>query len=72
MNEFVIVKFDRRRRVVVDGAPNGFTNETLTVSRGPHRITLGVPVNYSPSFRRPTVTDTTPGSPMPLEFERSE
>lgn len=70
MDEFVTVRFDRRRRVIIDGAPNGFTNEALTVSRGPHRITLGVPVNYTPSFRRPVITGTTAGVPMVVEFER--
>jgi hypothetical protein len=70
MNEFILVEYDRRRRVVVDGAPNGFTNETLAVSRGPHRVTLGVPVNYEPAFRRPTVVDTTPSHPLVLTFTR--
>jgi hypothetical protein len=70
-NEFIRVDYDRRRRVVIDGSSNGFTNETITVSRGPHRVTLGVPVNYEPAFRKPTVTGTTPGNPMPLEFTRT-
>jgi len=71
-NEFVRVEYDRRRRVVIDGAPNGFTNETITVSRGPHRITLGVPVNYTPAFRKPIVTGTTPPAPLVVTFARVE
>jgi len=72
MAEFVRVNYDRSRRVVIDGSPNGFTNEAISVSRGPHRITLGVPVNYEPSFRKPTVVNTTAASPLEIEFTRTE
>jgi hypothetical protein len=72
MTEFIIVNYDRSRRVVIDGSPNGFTNEPISVSRGPHRITLGVPLNYEPSFRRPTVVNTTASSPLEVEFTRVE
>lgn len=70
MDEFIIVTFDRNRRVVIDGAPNGFTNQPLRVSRGVHRIDLGSNMNYEPSFRRPTVTGTTKPDPMIVEFTR--
>jgi hypothetical protein len=72
MAETILVKYDRYRRVVIDGSPNGFTNEKISVSRGPHRVTLGVPVNYVPTFRRPNVVNTTPDNPMELEFTRVE
>jgi len=72
MAEFVRVNYDRSRRVVIDGSPNGFTNEAISVSRGPHRITLGVPVNYEPSFRKPTVVNTTASTPLEIEFIRIE
>lgn len=72
MSEFILVKYDRSRRVVIDGSPNGFTNQTITVARGPHRITLGVPVNYEPTFRRPTVVNTTATNPLEVEFTRVE
>jgi hypothetical protein len=72
VDEFIIVTFDRSRKVVIDGAPNGSTNQTLRVARGVHRIDLGSDVNYEPSFRRPTVTGTTKTSPMIVEFTRIE
>jgi hypothetical protein len=72
MDEFIVVTFDRNRRVVIDGAPNGFTNQPLRVSRGVHRIDLGPNLNYEPSFRRPTVTSTTKTNPMVVEFVRIE
>jgi hypothetical protein len=72
MAEFIKVVYDRNRRVVIDGSPNGFTNEAISVSRGPHRITLGVPVNYEPSFRKPTVVNTTASNPLEVEFTRVE
>jgi len=72
VDEFIIVTFDRSRKVVIAGAPNGSTTETLRVSRGVHRIDLGSPMNYEPSFRRPTVTGTTKTSPMIVEFTRIE
>jgi hypothetical protein len=72
VDEFIIVTFDRSRKVVIDGAPNGSTNQTLRVSRGVHRIDLGSNMNYEPSFRRPTVTGTSKTSPMIVEFTRIE
>jgi hypothetical protein len=72
VEEFIIVTFDRSRKVVIDGAPNGSTNQTLRVSRGVHRIDLGSNMNYEPSFRRPTVTGTTTTSPMIVAFTRIE
>ena len=52
--------------------PVSAMNEAISVSRGPHRITLGVPINYEPSFRKPTVVNTTASSPLEIEFIRIE
>jgi len=72
MHEFILVIHEGRRRVVVDGRSMGFTNETIMVSRGPHKITLEEPVDYSPSFRRRIVSGTTPAKPLFLMFSRRD
>ncbi len=68
MPEFIRVLFPNRRRVIVDGGPNGFSGDVVMVSRGPHRVTLGPPPNFSPTFRLPNVAGTTATSPMPIAF----
>ncbi len=72
--EYVRVTFPSARDVFIDGAsePGGRTNATLTVNRGMHRFDLGEPADYTPSFRRPYVKDTTPICPMEVCFEQKK
>lgn len=68
--EFILVIHESRRRVIVDGRPVGFTNETIMVSRGPHKVMLDAPIDYTPAFRRRIVSGTTPAKPLFLMFEK--
>ncbi len=70
MAEFLKVRYDRNRKVCIDGEVSGLTNTKLRVSRGPHVITLGEPVNYEPSEHEPNVTGTSVGRPMEVLFTR--
>lgn len=70
--QFVIVKFKRKRTVYVDGEDGGKTNEVLQVGEGVHTFRLGDPQNYTPKWRRPTVTGTNPIAPMEVRFELDE
>ena len=67
--EFVRVTFDKSRDVIIDGNKAGRTNTVLRVEKGTHRIDLGPPENYAPSFRRPTVTGTNQFKPLVVTFD---
>ena len=72
MVQFLVVRYDRRRRVFIDSKHSGFTNRKLLVSKGVHNVDLGEPDNYKPTRRRPNVKDTSSGAPMVISFERIE
>ena len=69
--EYVIVRFARSRRVYVDGDRSGQTGMRLRVEEGTHTINLGEPRDYTPKWRRPTVTGTTVLQPMEISFEEA-
>lgn len=69
--EYVIVRYPRKRAVYIDGEENGETEDRLRVEEGTHTIHLGDPRNYTPKWRRPTVTGTTSSEPMEIEFEEA-
>ena len=66
--EYVTVKYYRKRNVFMDGNSTGKTNGTLRVEEGTHKFDLGEPKNYSPSFCRIKVTNTTQIEPMEITF----
>jgi len=66
--EYVKVNYYRKRNVFMDGNSTGKTNETLRVEEGTHKFDLGEPMNYSPSFCRAKVMDTTQIKPMEITF----
>jgi hypothetical protein len=67
--EFVKVKYYRRRTVYIDGDKSGFTNTLLRVNRGTHRFEMSEPPNYTPSFRKSFVKNTSPARPLIIDFE---
>jgi PEGA domain len=69
--EYVIVRYVRKRTVYIDGEDSGETGERLRVEEGTHTIHLGDPRDYTPKWRRPTVTGTTTSKPMEIEFEEA-
>ena len=71
MDEYVIVRFSTHRKVFVDGEDVGWTQEVLTLERGTHRIDLGQPLNYTPSFRRMKVVNTNLAEPREVLFEKA-
>lgn len=68
--QFLVVRYDRRRKVYIDGKRSGFTNRKLRVEEGSHSVDLGSDLNYKPNKRRPNVTGTSVGTPMEISFER--
>lgn len=71
MDEYMIVRYPTARRVFIDGEEVGRTNEPLTVERGTHKIDLGQPANYTPSFRRVQVVDTNLAEPREVIFAKA-
>jgi hypothetical protein len=67
--QFVVVKFKRSRKVLIDGEKSGRTNQTLQVGEGVHTFKLDGPDDYEPKWRRPNVTGTNPIMPMEVKFE---
>lgn len=66
--EYIYIKYHRNRNVFIDSHLSGKTNETLRVEAGTHRIDLGEPQNYTPKFRRASVSGTTPLTPEEISF----
>jgi hypothetical protein len=69
--EYVIVGYPRKRTVYIDGEESGETGERLRVEEGTHTFNLVDPRDYTPKWRRPTVTGTTSIAPMEIEFEEA-
>lgn len=66
--EWVKVKYWRKRKVMIDDQESGVTNEVLAVSEGRHRFQLSPPPNYTPAQQTETIRNTTPQSPLEIEF----
>jgi len=69
--EYVIVKFEDDRALIIDGEPQGRTNVILELEEGTHIIKIQEPpANFRPSFRRPTLTGTSVPLPKEVYFEK--
>jgi hypothetical protein len=66
--EWVVVRYARVRDVFIDGRRSGQTNCILAVAEGTHRFDLGVPSDYSPDKRIETITGTSDGAPLNVDF----
>ncbi len=67
--EYVKIVYGTQRDVYIDGNRSGRTNRMLRVEEGTHRIDLGEPVDYTPTFRRPTVSGTNQFNPTLVRFD---
>ena len=70
--EYLLVHFDRRRTVWINGQKAGFTNRSLRIGAGRQRVDLGEPSNYAPASRRIDIEGTTPDQPLEISFDRIE
>jgi hypothetical protein len=67
--EFLVVRFPRSRRVLVDDEFNGRTNELIQLEAGTHTVSLGPPPNFTPESRRVVLKDTTELTPREVTFD---
>jgi hypothetical protein len=66
--EFVDATFPTQRRVRVDGAVRGQTNQVIRLQAGTHSFDLDTPKDYTPSIVVTQVIGTTQASPMIITF----
>ena len=65
--EYVLVQFPEDRGVILDGNPNGRTNETLPVEQGTHLFSLEGD-GYTPEEQETFVSETTADHPLKIVF----
>ena len=70
MPEYFKVLFPEQRDLFVDGIKMGQTQENIEIGKGTYTISLGLPRNYLPRWRRPTIKDTSFDAPLVLTFEK--
>ncbi len=71
MAEFLVVKFDEDRGVIVDGAPGEWrTNQTLQLEAGTHVITLTPPPDFTPPEIEVVLKNTTVLDPKEITFTK--
>ncbi len=68
--EYLLVRFDQQRRVLINGLRNGFTNSILQLERGSYEITLEPPPNFSPLSQSVRLQNTAPIDPYQVTFHK--
>ncbi len=68
--EYLLVKFELSRRVLIDGNPFGFTNTIIQIDAGTHTITLEPPPDFSPLTQTVLIANTSPLDPLTVTFHR--
>jgi hypothetical protein len=66
--EFLVVRFDTSRRVLVNGNPFGLTNTLIQIDAGTHRIALAPPADFAPTAQTVLVKNTSPLAPLTVSF----
>lgn len=67
--EYLVALFVRKRRVMINGEFMGTTNSKLELEGGIYEVTLGSPLNFSPDKHSVDLRNTSPLTPMIVEFE---
>jgi hypothetical protein len=71
MNEFLLVRFDEDRSVIVNGAAGeGRTNQVLRLQAGTYVITLAPPPNFTPAEIKVVLKNTTVFDPKEITFTK--
>ena len=67
--EYLVVRYYRRRNVMIKDQKVGYTNQLIGLEGGSYTIKLSLPPNYHPSFRRVVLQNTAPLNPKTIRFE---
>ena len=68
--EYLLVKFERSRRVLINGNPFGFTNAIIQIEAGTHTVSLEAPPDFSPLEQTILVQATSALAPLTVTFHR--
>ena len=72
MNEYILVKFDEIREVLIDETPAGYnTGDVIELEAGTHTITLKEPKNFSPLKQDVNPSGTSPTRPQKIYFSKA-
>lgn len=69
--EFLVVRFPRSRRVLIDDEFNGRTGELIELEAGTHTVSLGPPANFAPPFQRIVLRNTSALEPREVAFDEA-
>jgi len=69
--EYLLVRFPRSRRVIIDGEFNGRTNELIELEAGTYTVSLGPPPNFTPESRRVVLRNTSALEPKEVTFDET-
>ncbi len=67
--EYLLVRFPRSRRVLIDSEFNGRTNVLIELEAGTYTVGLGPPANFTPESRRVVLKDTGKFEPKEVAFD---
>jgi hypothetical protein len=68
--EYLLVKFQESRGVIVDGDSEGMTNQVLELETGTHSVTLEPPIDFTPDLHEFLLRKTSVISPRVISFEK--
>ena len=68
--EYLLVKFQESRGVIVDGDSEGVTNQALELETGFHSVTLEAPLDFTPELHEFILRKTSVISPRVISFEK--
>ena len=68
--QYLVVDYDRHRKVYINGDWNGWTNFTLELESGKHEVDLGDNLNYKPRRHKIDLRRTSVNDPMVISFVR--
>ena len=68
--EYLLVKFQESRGVIIDGASEGMTNQVLELETGTHSVTLEAPPDFTPDLHEFILRKTSVISPRIISFEK--
>ena len=68
--EYLLVKFETSRRVLVNDNPFGLTNTVIQIEAGTHTVALVAPPDFSPLAQTVLIANTSPLAPLTVTFHR--
>jgi hypothetical protein len=69
--EFLVVRFPRSRRVLIDDEFTGRTDDLIELEAGTYTISLGPPANFTPESRKIVLRNTSALEPREVVFDEA-